>query len=143
MTAAPNDDERPLGVPGHIVYALHQRLERVTNVTSASRIKGFALMRNESRFARQLARQFSLDAETTERIVTWHSRNTSNHLKRFFGVPSPPGHITAYVVPRPKSVVKRALRSRTMRHAVGWVPSWTSNRAVDIESAWLRLTGRP
>jgi hypothetical protein len=129
-------------VPGHIVYALHQRLERLTNVKSASRIKGFALMRNESRYARQLARQFSLDAETTERIATWHSTNTSNHLKRFLGAPSSPGH-TAYVVPRPKSVVKRALRSRPMRHAVGWVPSWTSNRAVDIESAWLRLTGRP
>jgi hypothetical protein len=143
MTGAFSDDERPVGVPGHIVYTLQQRLERLTNVMSASRRKNFALMRNESRFARQLARKFSLDAETTERIVTWHSTNTSKHLKRFLRAARSPGHSTSYDVPRPKSVVKRALRSRLMRHAVGWVPSWTSNRAVDIESAWLRLTDRP
>jgi hypothetical protein len=143
MPAAANDDEHPFGVPGHIVFALNQRLERLTNVKSASRTKVFALMRNESLHSRQLARQFSLDAETTERIVTWHSTNTNNHLKRFLGASSSPGRATAYVVPRSKSPVKRALRSRFMRHAVGWVPSWTSNRAVDIMSAWLRLIGRP
>jgi hypothetical protein len=143
MTAGPHDDGRPLGVPGHIVYALNQRLERLATVKSASRNKRFALMRNESRFARQLARQFSLDAETTERIVTWHSSNTITHLRRFSSASSSPGHATAYVVARPTSVMTRAVHSRLMRHAVGWVPSWTNNRAVDVESAWLRLMGRP
>jgi hypothetical protein len=142
MMAAPNDDERPVGVPGHIVYALNQRLERLMMMRVASRVKVFALMRNENRYARQLARRFSLDAETTERIVSWHSTNTNSHLKRFLSSRPSPDQPVAYVVPRPKSVVKRALRTRPMRHAVGWVPSWTSNRAVDIESAWLWLMDR-
>jgi len=129
-------------VPGHIVFALNQRLERLTEVRKASKVKAFALMRNENRSARQLARRFSLDAETTERIVSWHSTNTNNLLKRFLSSRQSPEHPIAYVVPRPKSVVKRALRTRPMRHAVGWVPSWTSNRAVDIQSAWLWLMDR-
>ncbi|MGC1239641.1 MAG: hypothetical protein WA860_12725, partial [Acidimicrobiales bacterium] len=138
MTAS-SDDEHPFGVPGHIVFALNQRLERLTEVRKASKVKAFALMRNENRSARQLARRFSLDAETTERIVSWHSTNTNNLLKRFLSSRQSPEHPIAYVVPRPKSVVKRALRTRPMRHAVGWVPSWTSNRAADIQSAWLWL----
>jgi hypothetical protein len=142
MMSAPNDDERPFGVPGHIVYALNERLERLMNMRNATRIKVFALMRNENRYARQLARRFSLDAETTERIVKWHSTNTTNQLKRFLSSPPSPGHSIASVVPRPKSVVKRTLRTRPLRHAVGWVPSWTSNRAVDIEAAWLWLMDR-
>jgi hypothetical protein len=141
MTAS-SDDEHPFGVPGHIVFALNQRLERLTEVRKASKVKAFALMRNENRSARQLARRFSLDAETTERIVSWHSTNTNNLLKRFLSSRQSPEHPIAYVVPRPKSVVKRALRTRPMRHAVGWVPSWTSNRAVDIQSAWLWLMDR-
>jgi hypothetical protein len=141
MTAS-SDDEHPFGVPGHIVFALNQRLERLTDVRKASKVKAFALMRNENRSARQLARRFSLDAETTERIVSWHSTNTNNLLKRFLSSRQSPEHPIAYVVPRPKSVVKRALRTRPMRHAVGWVPSWTSNRAVDIQSAWLWLMDR-
>jgi hypothetical protein len=141
MTAS-SDDEHPFGVPGHIVFALNQRLERLTEVRKASKVKAFALMRNENRSARQLARRFSLDAETTERIVSWHSTNTNNLLKRFLSSHQSPEHPIAYVVPRPKSVVKRALRTRPMRHAVGWVPSWTSNRAVDIQSAWLWLMDR-
>ena len=141
MTAS-SDDEHPFGVPGHIVFALNQRLERLTEVRKASKVKAFALMRNENRSARQLARRFSLDAETTERIVSWHSTNTNNLLKRFLSSRQSPEHPIAYVVPHPKSVVKRALRTRPMRHAVGWVPSWTSNRAVDIQSAWLWLMDR-
>jgi hypothetical protein len=139
---APGDDEHPFGVPGHIVFALNQRLERLMNVRNSTRIKVFALMRNENRYARQLARRFSLDAETTERIVNWHSTNTTNQLKRFLSSPPSSDHSIAYGVPHPKSVVKRALRTRPLRHTVGWVPSWTSNRAVDIESAWLWLMDR-
>jgi hypothetical protein len=135
-------DEDPFGVPGHIVFALNQRLERLMHMRMASSIRVFALMRNENRYARQLARRFSLDAETTERIVSWHSTNTNNHLKRFLSSHPSPDRSFAYVSPRPKSAVKRALRTRPMRHAVGWVPSWTSNRAVDIESAWLWLMDR-
>jgi hypothetical protein len=138
----PGDDEQPFGVPGHIVFALNQRLEQLMHVRMASRNKVFALVRNENRYARQLARRFSLDAETTERIVSWHSLNTNNHLKRFFSSHDSPNHSIAYVVPRPKSVVKRALRTWLMRHAVGWVPSWSSNRAVDLQSAWLWLMDR-
>ena len=139
---APGDDDQPFGVPGHIVFTLNERLERLTHVRTASRVKVFALMRNENRYARQLARRFSLDAETTERIVSWHSANTNNHLNRFFRAPDSPDRVNAYVVPRSRSVVQRALHTRFMRHAVGWVPSWTSNRAVDVHSAWLWLMDR-
>jgi hypothetical protein len=139
---APRDDEHPFGVPGHIVFALNQRLEGLMHVQSASRIKAFALMRNENRYARQLARRFSLDTETTERIVTWHSTNTNDQLKRFLNSSPSQGHSVANVAPRPTSMVKRALRTRPLRHAVGWVPSWTSNRAVDARSAWLWLMDR-
>jgi hypothetical protein len=139
---APGDDEHPFGVPGHIVFTLNQRLEQLTNVKAASRNKAFALMRNESRYAGQLARRFSLDPETSVRIVRWHATNTHNHLMRFLSTHRSPDHSIGYVVPRPKSVVKRALRTPAMRHAVGWVPSWTSNRAVDIQSAWLWLMDR-
>jgi hypothetical protein len=139
---APGDDDRPLGVPGHIVFALNQRLERLTEVRKASQVKVFALMRNENRYARQLARRFSLDAEMTERIVSWYSANVNDCLKRFFSSHDSPDRGHPYVIPRPKSVVKRAIRTRFMRQAVGRVPSWTSNRAVDIQSAWLWLTDR-
>jgi len=130
------ESDVPRGLPEHVTLELRRRLERLTREVGSSRTKRFALLRNEFRFAERVVMPFTLDALTTERFIKWHSKYVSDLL---FGSTE---EIRAYGIRR-TTVWWRLAHKRWMFQVVGWIPSWSANRAVDVESAWLRLTRRP
>ena|ERR1035437_261752 len=126
---------------------MRARAERLSGRPLKSMTKYLAVSLNEQRHAQRIGRQRGLRDDEIEALVLWHLDNVLFHT-RASRPPSARSGMTYGVTVRklPQRRTARLLHSVPRSPAVSWLPSFISNRRVELSAMYLRLTrysGRP
>ena len=120
---------------------MRTRAKRLSGRALKSMAKYLAVILNEQRHAQRIGRLRGLRDDELEALVLWHLDNVLFHT-RASGPPSARGGTTYGVTvrKRPQRRTARLLHSLCRSPAVSWLPSFISNRRVQLSAMYMRLT---
>lgn len=143
----PEDSNSPTSLTPGVAADLRARAERLSGRPLKSMTKYLAVSLNEQRHAHRIGRRLGLRDDEMEALVLWHSGNVLFHTRASRPPSARSGMTYGVTVWRlPQSRIARLLHSVRRSPAVGWLPSFTSNRIVELRAMYMRLTrysGRP
>ena len=127
----------PASLPAPVAARLRARNERLAHRTFASNSSYLARSLNEQHHARRTARRLGLRSDEVEAVVRWHLEDFVSRTRPARHPARPP--VTYGVVLRPRSRRARLLHVARRSPLVSWIPSFTSNRIVEVRAMFLRL----
>lgn len=137
----PEDSNSPTSLSPGLAADLRARAERLSGRPLKSMTSYMAVSLNEQRHAQRIGRRLGLRDDEREALVLWHLGNVLFHTRA--SRPSSAQSDMTHGV-----TVKRLSQTRTARllhsvrrsPAVSWLPSFTSNRIVELRAMYLRIT---
>ena len=136
----PEDSNFLTSIAPGVAAELRARAQGLSDRPRKSSTGYLAVIHNEQRHARRVGRRLDLTSDEMESLVQWHLRNVLFHTRA--SRPSRESRGMTYGV-----TVKRLPRTRTGRLLsfvsrspfASWLPSFISNRVVEVRAWYLRL----
>ncbi len=128
----------PVPIPPGVQAVLKERLERLSTGSARTRTDRFALMHNESRYVTRLSKRLRLSQDESRPRRSWHMAGLYEGL----GIrqSSGPVHGVGRLARRRSKVARLGHRVWYSNLVTIGLPSWLSNRRVDLRALHFRLT---
>ena len=136
----PEDSSPPISLPQAAAADLQVRAEQLSSHPLKSTTDYMAVIYNEQKWTRRIGRWLGLRNDEVEALVRWHLHNVLLHTRaqRTSGAPSEATY--GVVVRKPLQSRRARILFSVSRSLFSWLPSFTSNRKVELRAMYLRLT---
>lgn len=132
----------PLGpVPPDVEAELRARWECLPSTAVNSITDYLAVSRNESRFVRRVGCRLGLSPHEIEALARWHSEAVTERLPTVRPTNDSYRVLWMTLHRSPRSKIARLLVPVWSNPVTIGLPSWLSNRRVEMRALKLRLTG--
>ncbi len=128
----------PVPILSEVQGVQNERLQRLTPASVKTRTDRFALMHHESRYVTRLSKRLRLSQDESEALRSWHMAGRYERL----GIrqSSGPVHGVGRLARRRSKVARLGHRVWYSNLVTIGLPSWLSNRRVDLRALQFRLT---